>query len=376
MKNLIKITALLIGASLLFSCAEKPDDGSTDDPNGGIAGQKSFSITVDKDVIQSNGIDAATLTVLLDGQDVTSESIIYNEKNEVIELNDGKFTTTQNGEYKFWASYGTEMTYDKKKDDSGLVAVKAISLAVPEVLADNQASNTSFVHRAFLTQFTGTGCGYCPYMIKVVRELMADNTIPDKAVHVAVHSYSNSDPAYIAAPKVSSYPYMNVNFDSGFSHTQGSAALYSLIYGMVAQDAKAGVSVNPVFYEDESTLVVRVSVKAAVDGEYRVGLWLLEDDIYGAQSDYDGIGDSSYNTHENCARRIDSKHDGEWTGKPLGSIKAGKTADKTFVMNVNKDWKVENLHLAVIVSSKEGSNFVVCNAIDCKIDEPAYFEYK
>jgi hypothetical protein len=172
---------------------------------------------------------------------------------------------------------------------------------------------------------------------------------------------------------------MHINLDKGFSHTQGSAPLYAEVNSIAASDAKAGISVNPVLYED-GTLVLKVSVKAAVDGEYRVGAWLLEDGIYGQQSDYDGVGDNSFNTHENCVRSIESRYDGEWAGKDLGAIKAGQTAEKTFVMDVkltgSKAWNAEKLHLAMIVSSKEGSRYVVCNAIDCPIDAPTPFEYK
>ena len=377
MRNLFRIASLFAAAVMLLSCDEKDNNdpnGGTDTPGAGV-----FELVTDKDVIQSNGTDAATLTVYLDGVDVTAESIIYNEAKEVVSLTGGKFTASADGEYKFWASYGTYTTFDKNQDDSGMITVRAISVAVPEAVKDPDATKTSFVHRAFLTQYTGTGCGYCPYMIKIIRELMADKTIPDKAVLAAVHSYSNSDPAYISAPKVNNYPYMHINLDKGFSHTQGSAPLYAEVNSISASDAKAGISVNPVLYED-GTLVLKVSVKAAVDGEYRVGAWLLEDGIYGQQTDNDKVGDDSFNTHENCVRVIDSRYDGEWAGKALGAIKAGQTAEKTFVMNVKltgaKAWKVENLHLAMIVSSKEGSRYVVCNAIDCPIDAPTPFEYK
>ena len=368
MKNIFKIASLLAAAVMLFAC------GETDNGNEGV-GNGEFYLVADKDVIQSNGTDASTLTVYLDGKDVTSDAVIYNDKNEQLSLVDGKFTATATGEYKFWATYGTYSTFDKNLDDNGLLTVKAISVAVPEVVADPAAGKTSFVHRVFLTQYTGNECGYCPYMIKILKGLMAENTIPDKAVLAAVHSYTNADPAYISAPKVQNYPYLHVNLARGFSHSNGASVLKTLINEELQPEAAAGISVNPKLYDD-GTLVIRVSVKAAVDGDYRVGAWLLEDGIYAQQADYDKIGDSSYHTHENCVRLIDSRHDGAWVGKPLGAIKAGKTAEKTFVMNVKKAWKTENLHLAVIVSAADGSKYAVCNAVDVPIDEPTPFEYK
>ena len=383
MKNICKIASLLFAAVMLFAaCGEKqnPDGGETG--GAGAAGTQKFYMLADKDVIQSNGTDISTLTVYLDGQDVTSEAVIYNEKDEPVSLADGKFTVTKDGEYKFWASYGTYMTKNKDLDDNGLITVKAISVAVPSVAEDLQKSNTSFVHRAFLTQYTGIRCGYCPYMIKILKQLIADKTIPDKAVLVACHSgYNQGDPAAISAPQApgGNYPYLHIGMAQGFNHTQGASVLYSLINSNIASDAAAGISANPVLYED-GTLVVRVSVKAAVDGNFRVGAWLLEDDIYAAQEDYDNVGDESYDTHNNCVRLIDSRYDGLWAGKHLGEIKAGKTAEKTFVMKVkltgSKPWKKENLHLALIVSKEEKDGFAICNAVDVPIDKPTLFEYK
>ena len=372
MKNIFKFASLLAAAVMLFACEETKPEGTSGD--GGLV------IVSDRDVIQSNGQDVATLKVLFDGKDVTKDAIFHDETDAIVTLDGGKFTATKNGDYKFWAEYGTLSTFDKNLDDNGLFTIKAISVAVPAVAADPQKEKTSFVHRAFLTQYTGTGCGYCPAMIKIIRELFADKTIPEKAVHVAVHSFNSADPAYISAPKVNNYPYLTVDQVQGFSHSQPSSALKSLVESSVASSAKAGISVNPKYYAEEGVLVVTVSVKAAVEGLFNVGSWLLEDGIYGMQEDYNNIGDSSYNTHENCVRIADSKYKGTWFGHSLGSLNAGEAATKTFVLKVKKDWKLENLHLAVFVSygEKDGDKLVysVCNAVDAPIDAPTPFEYK
>jgi len=374
MKHIFKIASLLAAVVMLFSCEkQKGQEGGTDE-------NAVLTIVSDRDVIQSNGKDVATLKVLFGEKDVTADAIFHDETDAVVSLDGGKFTATADGEYKFWAEYGTSSTYKKNLDDKGLFTIKAISVAVPPVAEDAQKGNTSFVHRAFLTQYTGTGCGYCPYMIKIVKELMAEKIIPEKAVHAAVHSYSSVDPAYIAAPKVNGYPYLTVDLVQGFSHSQPASALKTLVDDDVKSEAMAGISVNPVYYSEEGTLVVSVSVKAAVDGLFNVGAWLLEDEIFGQQEDYDRVGDSSYNTHENCVRIADSRYLGSWFGHPLGTLKAGDAATKTFVMKVKKSWKLENLHLAVFASYGEQSDdklvYTVCNAVDAPIDVPTPFQYK
>ena len=369
MKNIFKIASLLAAAVMLFACEEE-------NPVGGNTGE--LQLIADKDVIQANGIDAVTFKVMLGDKDVTETAEIFDEFNEKLNLADGKFTTTKTGEHKFYADHGTLSTYKKNNPDSYLV-IKAINVGVPAAAADAQPANTSFVHRAFLTQYTGTGCGYCPLMIKVLRELMNKKVIPSKAVHAAVHSYGAGDPAYISAPKVANYPYLTVDLVQGFSSDQGADLLTSLVEQHTADAAKAGISVNPIYYKEEGILIVKVAVKAAVDGVFNVGAWLLEDGIYGQQSDYMNVADESFNTHENCVRIADSRFSTTWFGHLLGELKAGEVAEKTFVMDISSDWKVENLHLAVFAShgQVEGKNMVytVCNAVDAPIDAPTPFEY-
>ena len=207
------IMALLSAAASFSSC-----DGEkiTDD----LGLNADFYITSDKDVIQSNGTDAAVIKVFLKGEDITSKATIYDGDSNPVNLKNGRFTATADGEYKFWASYGTYSTFNRNYEDNGLYTVKAISHPVPASVADPQPANTGFVHRAFLTQYTGTSCGYCPYMIKIVKSLVAENVIPTKAVLAAAHSgYNSNDAAAINKLKSpSNYPYLQVDLVNGFAH--------------------------------------------------------------------------------------------------------------------------------------------------------------
>ena len=134
---------------------------------------------------------------------------------------------------------------------------------------------------------------------------------------------------------------------------------------------------------------MRVAVKAAEDGDYRLGVWFLQDRVYGLQTDYLGITDSSYNYHDACVRKADSRYQSNYAGHPLGTIKKGETVERTFVLNVEaEDWKLRdmnNIHFAAFVSSvktavnnkgREYKYVSVDNVVDCKYNEPTPFEYK
>lgn len=366
MKNMFKIASLLAAAVMLFACEKANTSGE-------------LKIISDKDVIQADGQDAAVIKVMFGTKDVTSSAVIYDQYDKEVVLVDGKFTASKEGEYKFCADYGAMSTY-RKNDPDCYYVIKAINVAVPEAPADPQPENTSFVHRTFLTQYTGTGCGYCPYMIRILRGVMEEGYIPSKAVLAAVHSYGSSDPAFIAAPKVQNYPYLTLDLVQGFSHSGSTTEqLLALIDEHAAGAAKAGISVSPKYYEKEKLLVVKVAVKAAVAGTFNVGAWLLEDGIVGQQSDYDNVGDDTFDVHENCVRIADSRYSTTWFGHLLSEAEAGDVMEKTFVMNIKPDWNLDKLHLAVFASHGEvdGSRiaYTVCNAVDVPINKETPFEY-
>ena len=366
MRSILKFTSLLLVSAVMFlSCDKTGDDTSLD------AG---FQISSDKNVIQSNGTDFVTFTATLDDKDVTAETIFY-LKETMTPLDGNKLTADKDGVYDVIASYGTFYTKEP-------VSVTAINIAVPEAAADPDASKTSFVHRAFLNQYTGTGCGYCPGMIRALRAAFEDEETKNMAVHAAIHSYETGDPAYISGPRAQGYPYMEIDMAVSFTYNLDpdgkGGVLKKALQERVSAPAKVGISANPVL--NDNMLVVTVEVKAAETGEYNLGVWFMQDNVYGQQTDYLGIADNSFNYHENCVRSADSRYGNGYTGYPLGEIQAGKTAQRTFVLNIDKEtWKLKDmndLHFAAFVTAKNGKSYQVVNVVDCPISAPTPYEYK
>lgn len=367
MKNIMKFASLLFAAAVMVISCDKTGGDDTDM-------DARFYISSDKNVIQSNGSDVATFTAVLDGKDVTSETTFY-FKDSMTPLESNKLSADKAGAYNVIGMYGTFYTEEP-------VSVTAIDMPVPAPAEDPAASNTSFVHRAFLTQYTGTGCKYCPGMIRALRTAFEDEETKNMAVHSAVHSYNVGDPAYITGPKASGYPYLEIDMAVSFSYDLDPEAkagvLKKAISERVSAPAKVGISANPVVKDD--VLVVTVEVKAAEAGEYYLGVWFMQDNVYGQQTDGLGIADNSYNYHENCVRSADSRFGNTYAGYPLGEIKAGKTVQRTFVLNIDKEtWKLKdmnNLHFAAFVTAKNGRNYNVVNVVDCEISEPTPYQYK
>ena len=368
---------LLASAVMLISC----------DKNGGddTSMNARFQITSDKNVIQSNGEDCVTFSAFLDGEDVTAQTAFY-LKDTMEPLVGNVLVADKTGEYNVIGMYGTFYTEDP-------LCVTAINVPVPAAAEDSDATNTSFVRRAFLQQYTGTGCGYCPGMIRALRAAFEDEETKNMTVHAAIHSYNAGDPAYIAAPRAKGYPYAEIDMAVAFSYDQDPNAKAGLLKKTVSErtsvPAKVGISANPLY--SEGVLVVTVEVKAAQEGEYNLGVWFLQDNVDGQQEDYLGITDASYNKHENCVRVADSRYGSSFAGHPIGTLKAGETVTRTFALDLNEVvdkigtvrkelWKLkkmEDLHFAAFVTEKTGKySYEVLNVIDCPIDQPTPYQYK
>lgn len=371
-------TLLIAGVTMLFSCTELPDKDNEEGDNGnqGEIGSSELVLLASDMVIQANGEDAVQFTVLSDGEPVSEGVRFYDgSTNKQIDLPDLRFTTTDTGTYYFWAAYGTSQT--------DIVTVTAIGFPVPELPEDPEPENTSFARRVLLTQFTGTGCGYCPGMITLLRSLMEDDEYASKVVLTACHSYNSDDPAYLLdrldqAMGVSSYPMvvadMYVSYNN-YNNMNGLMSVIDMAHGRSA--AKAGISASAEL--NGNTLVVRASIKASQTSEFRIGAWLLEDGIEGRQSNYNpGTWTGNYDVHDNCIRIADSRvSNSNFTGHSLGTIEAGETAEYAFVMTLDDGWVAENCHLALFITTPEDGEdyFSVNNAVSCSINGEVSFDY-
>ena len=385
---MIKTASLLaLAAAMLISCEKDPSDGDT----GVDVKVPDLAVAFDKNVIRNNG-ETATLTAYYKGEDVTDKASFFQYlpgQSLPQQMTSNVFSSNEVGEYSFQVAYLTSQ--------SAKVSINVVDMEIPEKLTDDQAANTSFVHRTFLNQHTGAGCGYCPGMTKLLKETLVGD-VADKAVLSALRTYGGGEAGFASVPNPSNgYPFLHIDFEDSYDFSKGTAeGLKAKIEDKVSKPASVGISANPVYYADSKKIIVRVTVKAAVKGEYNVGLWLMQDNWYKIQSDYLGIitggTKDPYHYHDNGVRIADSNYLGSHVGYPLGVLEAGKSGDWVFVFDIksavenskNKGgwWEsfteksLDDLHFAAFVTTHEGSKYNVVNAIDFKYNEPVPFEYK
>ncbi|MBO7300356.1 MAG: Omp28-related outer membrane protein [Tidjanibacter sp.] len=372
MKNKLLLFLAILFAGTFVACKGTPDGG--EDEGGVLEG--SISLIAQHNIVRANGTDAVEFYVLLTDKnqqihDVTANSEIYVTTSDV-PLAEPKFASTEAGEYTFYAVYGFAVSED--------YIVRVVD-GIVELPADPAVSSTDFAHRMLLIQHTGTACTQCPTMMSRLKELSEDEAYNSRYYHVASHSYNTTkegDPAYSKCAatlsreelKVTGWPDLTINLTQ--SRAYDLAAMKAFIDLLHEGVAAVGVSASVV--EEDGVIYTNVGVKAGKAGNYRVAVWILEDNIYAVQS---GATMSWQNTHNNCLREmVGGSRTEQIYGANFGTIEAGKSIENIYAMEVADNWVVDNCKVLVIVTTADTEgNYELVNTTVCKVGESVAYQY-
>lgn len=351
-----------------------------------------LTMEVDNTVIPIN-TGRATFTIKFNGKVVESGYKIYKNGTETKLPTDANkkpyFESKDSGTFTFYVTYNiTESTKNKP------ISVQVINDAIPDRAEDPNPSSTSFKRRAMVMQFTGTNCGYCPYIIEPLETMAADAAYKDKFSWAAIHTFNSDDPA---APCNSS-DYNKLSFAQAYGGITGYptvlfdltsqvgnlgsvavnlANLKKAVDNSVANPASAGISATMTLDENNRVVTARVSVKAKDAKVYRVSMWVLEDKISGGQN-----GSTTIKSHDNALRYVARGADGsaDYYGYPLNegkAMSAGQVCDYVFAVNIsNQSVRLANCQLLFFVTTSVGNSYTVVNSAvtkDLKTTLP--FEY-
>lgn len=399
MKTLKSLAIFCLGALLFTACAEK-DSGET---TGLVLSADKYDIYNDENA--EDGMGVATLKLTYNGNPVTDmgsvEFVCFKDGEmvfDILDINGSEvtFSSTELGKYSFEAMYGT------MKSNATHISVLTTPPPAPKVPTDNNKSNLNFKRRVLLTQFTGTTCPNCPYMINAIHTLMG-TVLADDVVLTAVHLYNENDPAYLAkAPNLASsmnvfsYPWILADLTrTGLykNELKNCEPTYDYLqplvqYAINRTEVKGGIAVNCKYHPEEGYVMVTANVKAKSTAEFRVGAWLVEDGIEASQANK-GITAGpgvNFDIHNNCVRVAHSQRSyNDFTGFLLGTITSGDSAAKSFALPLlphgekggAEHWNHNNLRVVVFISTMEADQrWYVNNVITAPINEEQDFEYE
>ena len=347
-------------ATLAVGCGG--DDNGGDKPSADGA-------TLKADVQSVEVNNPITFTVITDdGTDITAEATIYDKTHDFVEVSN-PFTPTMDGKYEFYAVSGNIIT----------AAIEVMVLpSIPALPEDTNASSTEFKHRILLVDHSGNTCGMCPKMMLALKELAETGDYHSKYYETVAHSYAASDPATSAAANaissyygVNNYPTLTYNFAYSTSSGYNTEHIKQQIDALWKESADAGIAASASLATN--SVVVNAEVKAAVENEYRITAWLLEDGIVANQTN---ATEEWMNTHNNAIRQAVKTN--PISGMELGTIKAGEKASLAMSLEISgSKWNRDNFKVMVIASAKnDKGKFEVVNVAICPVGGSVAYDYK
>ena len=365
--KLIKYFTIAIAALAFVACGGDDTEGGKQNSSGVVLKANNNSVVVNTPIYFS--------VISKDGTDLTADAIIFDKTNDYAAVSN-PFTPTKDGEYIFFASVNNMNT--------PYLTVNVVP-SIPDLPADTEPSNTSFHHRILLVDHTGNTCGNCPQMMLALKEIMetqvseGEVSYHDRFCEAMAHSYTTGDNAYSRAAgfisthySVTAYPTVTYNFYHSTTSPQNAAHIKGQINSLwKAEGAEAGIAATSIVAN--TCVVVNTEVKAAVENDYRITAWLLEDNIYAKQTNATA---DWMNYHDNAIRQLIVSND--ITGVDLGRIAAGETASTALTLKIDSDkWNRDKFKVLLIVSAKNAKGkFEVANTVICPANDSITYDYK
>lgn len=310
--------------------------------------------------IEANGVESVAFEVVYDGADVSQKAQIWcSTTNE--QLSAVEWTTTQEGSYSFYAIYN---------------GVQSNSVEVVATEPVQQGPHVSrFERHVCLMDLTGTGCTFCPQGYRNIILSITNNFIYSSFVHVLGFHDPNSkidtevDPMAIDVTTEllvdfkADTPWFIVDLRDGGSLTNNVGDMTKAVDRSTEEyPAHSDVAIKTTFNKDAQSCKVDVKVFAETTDNYRVALFVVEDNIKSPQKD-GSLEINDYN-HRHVVRQMLS---GSYLGDNLGTIKAEQEVERSYEFAIgDSGWKVENLSVyALVIDGTETVNNVgVCKAVN------------
>ena len=341
------------------------------------AASNEVTLKADKAVVKSG--EQVTFKVIYEEEDVTADATIHaNYTNEELS---NPYTTTESGELSFYAKYNGIK--------SKICCVTVTPAYAPELPEDSNPESYDFNQRMLIVDHTGLGCAYCPGVKQAIHDTQEKAEYKDKFNVVYAYTFSSNEVCYSSAArtlwnyyvgvcssgdKLTGYPSFTTNYC--FNYT-GKYNLEQRIDDLWVENPAASIAYAAKIEGDK--IVVSASVKSSVSQNYKLSLWVLENDIYARQT---AATADWMNTHSSVMRDAPTGvSSSNIAGIDFGYVEAGTTMSRVleFDLFAATSWKKENFSLIAILSAANenynGKYEVVTTSI-CEFGSSVGFDYK
>ena len=341
------------------------------------AASDEVTLRVDRAVVKSG--ETVTFTVIYEEEDVTADATIHaNYTNEEVA---NPYTTTESGELSFYAKYNGIK--------SKICSVTVTPAYAPEFPEDANPESFDFNQRMLIVDHTGLGCAYCPGVKQAIHDTQEKAQYKDKFNVVYAYTFSSNEVCYSSAArtlwnyyvgvcstgdKLTGYPSFTTNYC--FNYT-GKYQLEQRIDDLWEENPAASIAYAAEIVDDK--IVVSASVKSSVAQNYKLSLWVLEDDIYAKQTNASA---EWMHTHSSVMRDAPTGvSNTDISGIDFGYIEAGAMLSRILEYDLfcANSWKKENFKLIAVLSAPSeqyGGKYEVVTTAICEFGSSVGFDYK
>lgn len=341
------------------------------------AASDEVTLRVDRAVVKSG--ETVTFTVIYEEEDVTADATIHaNYTNEEVS---NPYTTTESGELSFYAKYNGIK--------SKICSVTVTPAYAPEFPEDANPESFDFNQRMLIVDHTGLGCAYCPGVKQAIHDTQEKAQYKDKFNVVYAYTFSSNEVCYSSAArtlwnyyvgvcstgdKLTGYPSFTTNYC--FNYT-GKYQLEQRIDDLWEENPAASIAYAAEIVDDK--IVVSASVKSSVAQNYKLSLWVLEDDIYAKQTNASA---EWMHTHSSVMRDAPTGvSNSDISGIDFGYIEAGAMLSRILEYDLfcATSWKKENFKLIAVLSAPSeqyGGKYEVVTTAICEFGSSVGFDYK
>lgn len=332
--NKLKVMGCCILASLtIVACS-----GTAADEEGTLI------LNAGKSTIDADGKDKVTFTVDFSGRDVTKEAEIRCITTGKV-VTEAGFTVSEPNTYIFEASYGSSVS-------------EQISITAYEV------KPSEFIRKICLMEFTATSCTFCPDGYRRIETVLEQ--YPEQLYLLSMHPEDyNGTEDVLGIPqtselektfKISSYPYTLIDMRDA-AEANSKSIREAMQRSFDDYPARCGVAVSSVYNESDGKAKVTVKLHSEKEADYRLVLYVVEDNIISRQLDQ-SIWRDDY-VHHKVARRIISDNVG---GDKFGKVLRGEEVSKTWDISLDQSWNIDNLYIYALAIDEDGTvnNMNIC----------------
>ncbi len=341
------------------------------------AASNEVTLKVDKSVVKSG--EAVAFTVIYEEEDVTADATIHANYTNVEVSN--PYTPTESGDMSFYAKYNGIK--------SKICSVTVTPAYAPDFPVDAAPDSYDFNQRMLIVDHTGLGCAYCPGVKQAIHDTQEKAEYKDKFNVVYAYTFSSNEICYSSAArtlwnyyvgvcstgdKLTGYPSFTTNYC--FNYT-GKYNLEQRIDDLWVENPAASIAYAAKIEDDK--IVVSVSVKSSVSQNYKLSLWVLENNINATQT---AATASWMHIHNSVMRDAPTGvSNSDISGIDFGYVEAGTTMSRIleFDLFAANTWKKENFSLIAILSAANedynGKYEVVTTAM-CDFGSSVGFDYK